>query len=307
MTDLSIIIVNYNAGDFLLKCLDSIQTNVSDTISYEVIVVDNDSADESIDLVKSAMFPPRRTGTVQRLKIIENGENLGFSKANNIGVKNASGRYILFLNPDTIIFKDTLERLVSFMDKTPDAGASTCFLELTTGKLDDGAHRGFPTPWNSFTYFSGLSKLLPKSELFNGYNMAWKDLDKIHTVDAIVGAFMLVRREAGEQIGWWDEDYFFYGEDLEFCYQLKEKGWKIYFVPEVKAMHYKGVTSGIKKSSAHVTTANPETKRRATQARFNAMKIFYKKHYEKKYPTIVTKLVFAGINVKLLATLKKNT
>lgn len=290
--DVSIIIVNYNAGDFLRKCLESIETNVSDEISYEVIVVDNRSTDRSIDEIKNEKIIKKK------LTIVENKENLGFSKANNIGIKRSSGRYILFLNPDTVVFKDTLERLIDFMDKTPDAGASTCFLELPSGKLDDGAHRGFPTPWNSFTYFSGLAKLFPKSMFFNGYNMAWKDLDKIHTVDAIVGAFMLVRREAGEQIGWWDEDYFFYGEDLEFCFQLHEKGWKIYFVPDVKTMHYKGVTSGIKKTSENISTANIATKKRATDARFNAMRIFYKKHYEKKYPKLISVLILLGVTIK---------
>ncbi len=299
MKDVSIIIVNYNAGDFLWKCLESIQTNVSNKISYEVIVVDNASSDDSIQKVKSEKLK------VKSLQIIENEENLGFSKANNIGVKEAVGRYLLFLNPDTVIFKDTLETLVTFMDKTATAGAATCFLELPSGKLDDGAHRGFPTPWNAFSYFSGLAKLFPHTLLFNGYNLGWRSLNKTHEVDAIVGAFMLVRREAGEQIGWWDEDYFFYGEDLEFCFQLKEKGWKIYFVPDVKTMHYKGVTSGIKKHSAEVSTADLATKQRATKARFEAMKIFYRKHYQKKYPGLVNKLVFMGINLKLLQNTRK--
>lgn len=294
MKDVAIIIVNYNGGDFLRGCLESIDANISEKITYEVLIVDNASTDDSIKLIQSSKF------NIKNLKIIKNDDNLGFSKGNNIGIKEANGRYVLFLNPDTVIFKDTLERLVSFMDKTTDAGASTCYLELPNGKLDDGAHRGFPTPWNAFTHFSGLAKVFPRTMVFNGYNMAWKDLKKVHEVDAIVGAFMLVRREAGEQIGWWDEDYFFYGEDLEFCYELKEKGWKIYFVPDVKTMHYKGVTSGIKKASTEISTADPATRKRATEARFNAMKIFYKKHYEKKYPMWVTRLVFTGIQLKLL-------
>jgi len=301
--DVSIIIVNYNSGKFLHDCLQSLQTNISEEVSYEVIVVDNASSDDSLAMIQSVNFKDQIKG--MHLEIIVSKENLGFSKANNLGITNSKGRYVLFLNPDTIMFRDSLERMITFMDETKDAGAATCFLELANGELDDGAHRGFPTPWNSFCYFSGISKMFPHSLIFNGYNMGWKNLDKVHTVDAIVGAFMLVRRSAGEEISWWDEDYFFYGEDLEFCYQLKEKGWKIYFVPDAKVLHYKGVTSGIKKSTSEISTATIATKKRATNARFDAMKIFYKKHYEKKYPKVVTKLVYAGINLKLLRNLKK--
>lgn len=117
---------------------------------------------------------------------------------------------------------------------------------------------------------------------------------------------MLVRREAGEEVGWWDEDYFFYGEDLDFCYKLKEKGWKIYFVPTVSVLHHKGVTGGIRKESQHVTTADKETRLRATKARFDAMKIFYKKHYMDKYPEIVTWIVLQTINLKQRIALKQS-
>jgi GT2 family glycosyltransferase len=115
---------------------------------------------------------------------------------------------------------------------------------------------------------------------------------------------MMVRREAGEQVGWWDEDYFFYGEDLDFCYELKKSGWKIYFVPDVKTLHYKGVSGGIKKHSQNLTTADKSTKRRATHARFDAMKIFYKKHYMKKYPFFITRLVFWAIDIKYYFNLR---
>jgi GT2 family glycosyltransferase len=298
MIDLSIIIVSYNTKDFLEKCLTSVFANTLDAYSIEVIVVDNDSHDDSTAMVKSH-FP--------KVFLIENKENLGFSKANNIGIKKAKGRYILFLNSDTEVSKDTFATMIAFMDEYPDAGASTCKLVMSNGKLDDGSHRGFPTPWNAFAYFSGLAKLFPSSMLFNGYNLAWKDLEKIHTIDALVGAFMLVRREAGEQANWWDEEYFFYGEDLDFCYVLKQKGWKIYYVPTTEVLHYKGVSGGIKNVSKELTTASLETKKRATLARFNAMKIFYKKHYKQKYPSFLTWLVMKGIDIKLWATLRKYT
>jgi GT2 family glycosyltransferase len=295
MKELSIIIVSYNTRDFLAECLESIRDNVSKDISYEVLVVDNASTDDSVAYTKKH-FPD--------VKIIATNENLGFSKANNLGVAKSSGRYVLFLNPDTVIHKGALEYMVKFMDVTRGAGAATCYLEMINGKLDDASHRGFPTPWNALCHFSGLAKVFPKSTLFNGYNLGWQDLKKTHEIDALAGAFMLVRHEAGEQVGWWDERYFFYGEDLDFCYQLKKKGWHIYFVPDVKIIHYKGVSGGIKKHSQHISTATKETKVRATLARFEAMKIFYKKNYMKQYPRFVTWLVFKGITLKQWITLQ---
>lgn len=290
MIDLSIIIVSYNTKAFLEKCLDSLRKNAPIQYSFEIIVVDNDSKDGSCEMVKKNFID---------VQLIENKKNYGFSKANNIGIKKAKGRYILFLNSDTEVSQDTLDTMVAFMDDQTDAGAATCKVVMPNGKLDDASHRGFPTPWNSFSYFSGLAKLFPKSMLFNGYNLAWKDIHKTHTIDALAGAFMLVRREAGEQAGWWDEDYFFYGEDLDFCYELSQKGWNIYYVPIVKILHYKGVSGGIKHVSKALTTASSETKKRITRERFNAMKIFYEKHYKDRYPGVVTWFIMKGIDIKL--------
>ena len=293
MLDLFIIIVNYNTRDFLKRCLMSIKKNVSEKIKYEIIIVDNASTDGSPSEISNLK------SQISNLKIILNRENLGFSKANNQGIKiMQDNRYVLFLNPDTIIQKNTIEQMLKFMDSHKDAGASTCKLVMLNGEVDDASHRGFPTPWNSFSHFSGLSKLFPKSKLFAGYNLGWMDMNKTHEIDALTGAFMLVRREAGQEAGWWDEDYFFYGEDIEFCYQLKQIGWKIYYVPEVSTAHFKGVSSGIKGVSKQITTASQETKRKATRQRFNAMRIFYNKHYKEKYPAFVSWLVDKGISVK---------
>lgn len=296
MRDISVIIVSYNTKDFLEKCLDSLQKNAPKKFSFEVLVVDNDSKDESVEMVKDKFSD---------VILIENKENVGFSKANNIGIKQAKGRYVLFLNSDTEMKEGTLDTMVSFMDEYKDAGAATCQVVMPNGKLDDASHRGFPTPWNAFCYFSGLGRLFPKSMVFNGYNFAWKNLDKVHTIDALAGAFMIVRREAGEQAGWWDEDYFFYGEDVDFCYMLKQKGWNIYYVPTVSVLHYKGVSGGIKNVSKELTTASKETKKKVTYERFRAMKLFYKKHYMHVYPTIISWLVIHAIDVKLWVTLKK--
>ena len=294
MINLSIVIVSYNTQEFLKECIYSIKKTTKN-LNYEIIVVDNASSDNSVEMLKKH-FP--------EVVAIENKKNLGFSKANNAGVKKSSGRYVLFLNPDTVVYKDALFNMLRFMDQHKKAGAATCKLIMPNGKLDDAAHRGFPNPWNSFSYFLGLSKLFPSSRLFGGYNLGFLDLSKIHEIDACAGAFMVVRREAGEKIGWWDEDYFFYGEDLEFCFRLKEEGWKIYFVPSVSVLHYKGVSGGIKKTSEKITTADLETKKRATNWRFDAMEIFYRKHYQNKYPLLLTWFVMGGINLKRWITLR---
>jgi len=289
--DLSIIIVSYNTKEFLKGCIESIYKTIKD-INFEVIVVDNNSTDGT-DKAVAALESSRSD-----FKFIQNSENLGFSKANNVGVKKAQGRYLLFLNPDIIVHEKTLQGMVKFMDKHQDAGAATCKLVMPNGKIDDASHRGSPTPWNAFTHFSGLAKLFGKTKLFGGYNLGFTDLTKTHEIDALAGAFMLVRRKAGEEAGWWDEDYFFYGEDLDFCYMLREKGWKIYYVPEFSALHYKGVSHGLKKISKDITTASEETRTKSQRERFRAMRLLYKKHYEQKYPKFLTSLVYFGIFLK---------
>ena len=307
MLDLSIIIVNYNTKEFLKKCLDTILSSIDGKLSYEIIVVDNASSDGSPSEISRlrasfagvAAKAEQNFGGQANFKFIANKENVGFSKANNQGIKiMEKNKYVLFLNPDTIVQKNAIEEMTKFMDTHKDAGAATCKLLMLNGDIDDASHRGFPTPWSSFSHFSGLSKIFPKSKLFSGYSLGWKDLNKVHEIDALAGAFMLVRREAGEQARWWDEDYFFYGEDIDFCYMLKQKGWKIYYVPTVSVTHYKGISGGIKSVSKELTTASKETKKRATKWRFKAMRIFYNKHYQQRYPWIITQLVNVGISVK---------
>lgn len=301
MIDLSIVIVSYNTKELTKECLLSIQRYGAGKFVYEAIVVDNTSTDGTIEAIQKLTIR-QRFG--QEFKIIQNKENLGFSKANNIGVKQAKGRYVLFLNADTLVYAETLETMVKFMDKNQDCGAATCRVELPDGRLDDSCHRGFPTPWRSFCHFSGLGKLFSKIPLFSGYSLGYLDLKKTHEIDSCSGAFIIVRREAGEGINWWDEEFFWYGDDLDFCFRLKEQGWKVYFVQTVKILHYKGVSGGIKDISKHLTVATRETRIRVTNARFEAMKIFYKKHYEKKYPKVITSLVLKGISLKRWFTLK---
>lgn len=290
--DISIIIVNYNTKGFIKRCISSIVENVKN-VSYEIIVVDNASSDGSPSEILKIK------NKISNIKTILNKKNLGFSKANNQGIKiSKESKYVLFLNPDTVVQNQTIEYMLKFMDTHKDVGAATCKLVMLNGQIDDASHRGFPTPWNAFCHFTGLSRIFPKSRIFAGYNLGWMDLEKTHEIDALAGAFMLVRRKAGEEAKWWDEDYFFYGEDIDFCYMLKQLGWKIYYVPDVFVTHYKGVSGGIKSVSKNITTASEETKKRATKWRFNAMRIFYNKHYKDKYPWIINHLVSIGISIR---------
>lgn len=303
MTELSIIILNYNTKILTLDAISSIEKNYPKEVmsgKFEVIVTDNASSDGSI----AAFQEYKKKTKITSFHIVDNEGNIGFSAGNNIGVSKALGKYILFLNSDTIVYPKTLQYMLGFMKKNPDAGAATCKLINRDGEIDFNCHRGFPTPWNSLCYFSGLTHLFPHSRFFAGYTQGWKDMDTTHVVDAIEGAFMLISRKVGEKVHWWDEDYFFYGEDLQLCFDIKKLGYKIYYVPQVSIMHIGGVSSGIKKETQNVSTATHDTKRRIQLARFDAMKLFYKKNYVNKYPKIVTWLVIKGIDYKLQKALQ---
>lgn len=286
--DLSIIILNYNTKNLLRECLRSVGEAKADGFAYEIIVVDNASTDGSVKTIKKEF---------SEVKLIISRKNLGFAAGNNLAIPHALGRYILFLNPDTIVLPTTILIMIKFMSQHPEAGAATCRVELPSGKLDEACHRGFPTPWNAFCHFSGLEKIFPKIKLFSGYYLGYLSLDKAHEIDSGCGAFLMVRRQAGERVGWWDEDYFWYGDDLDFCYRIKNSGWKIFYVPKVKIIHYKGVSSGIKKQSQKLSTASRETKLRSTRASTQVMRIFYQKHYQQQYPAPVTWLVMRGIDL----------
>lgn len=300
-TVLSIIILNYNTKLITLEAVRSIETNYpKETASgvFQIILTDNASPDGSLHMFREY----KKTTKTKLFDVVDNGGNIGFAAGNNKGIPYAKGNYILFLNPDTIVYPKTLTRMVEFMDKTPDAGVATCRVEIPSGAIDEASHRGFPTPWNAFTHFSGLEKLFPESRFFAGYTRGWEDLTKIHTIPSGVGAFLLTRRSVGEKIGWWDEDYFFYGEDLQFCHDVWNAGYKIYYVPDVKILHLGGVSSGIKKQSQNITTANSDTRKKVQGWRFDAMRIFYRKNYEKSNPLLAW-VVMKGIDLLH----KKNT
>lgn len=287
---LSIIIVNFNSGELLKNCLSSVNSSTFPSKDYELILVDNCSQDSSINKALPINIP--------NLTLIKNNQNSGFAKANNQGINISTGEYILLLNPDTILGKSTLQVMVNYMDKNRDVAVATCRVELPNGEIDDACHRGFPTPLNALFHFSGVGRLFRYNRLLNGYHLGYSNLNKIHEIDSCVGAFMLIRRSVGEELSWLDENYFWYGEDIDFCFRVKEKGYKVMYLPTTKITHFKGISSGIKNHSKQLSTASLETKKLATKARFDVMRIFYKKHYMDKYPKVLTELVFLGINLK---------
>jgi len=285
-TDLSVVILSYNTKTLLKDCLLSVSKAGKKT---QIIVVDNASSDGSSLMVKKN-FP--------EVKLIQNQRNLGFAAGNNLGLKQAVGRYILFLNSDTLVKPNVFERLIKFLDKHPAVGALTPKTLLVSGKMDPDCHRGFPTPWASISYFLGLEKLFPRSRIFGRYHKLYLDLNKIHPIDAGAGAFLLVRRKAVEQIGGWDERYFFYGEDLDFFYRLHQADWQVVFYPEPLVIHYKGASSGLRKETKKISLATKETRLKTAKASIKAMQIFYKKFYQDKYPRWLTWLVILAIKVK---------
>jgi GT2 family glycosyltransferase len=296
--DVSIIIVTYNGRDITLKTLDSFNKAVAadERNRYEMIIVDNASQDGVADAVEE-MHP--------HALVVRNPTNVGFSKANNIGYAHTSsrGRYILFSNPDIEVTEETLPTLVRLMDENPNVGASTPFLkQVKTGDIDWGAHRGFPTPWAAFTYFAGFSRLFKRSRrlssIFGNYHLLDQDLTVEHPVDAIRGGFFFVRRKAFAEAGCWDEDYFMFGEDLDLCYQIKRRGLEIMFYPQALALHYHGMTTGLKRHSQNITPVDAEARERTYNAFYDAMKIFYDKNYRTKYGRFTKSLVMLAIEMK---------
>ncbi|PKL83342.1 MAG: glycosyl transferase [Ignavibacteriae bacterium HGW-Ignavibacteriae-3] len=255
MKDLSIIIVNYNVKEFLLNLLDSVLA-ASKNISIEIIVVDNASDDGSIEILKDK-FPG--------VKLIANKVNVGFGSANNQAMKIAVGKYFLLINPDTIVREDTFEKMIGFFENTPEAGIAGCRVLNPDGSLQLACRRSFPGPWTSFTKVTGLSRLFPKSRILARYNLTYLDENKTYEVDAVSGAFLMLRREVFEKIGGFDEQFFMYGEDLDLCYRAQKSDFNIYYVHSTEIIHYKGEST--KRSSID-----------ETQVFYHAMHLFVRKH-----------------------------
>lgn len=287
--DLSIIIVNYNTKDLLENCLKSVFKAAAPKNGIEVILVDNNSSDGSPDMVAR---------NFKEVKIIRNKSNTGFARANNTGYEVAAGKYLLFLNSDTVVKKYSFVKPLKFLKNHPSVGAITIKLVTADGTLDLDNHRGFPTPWSSFCHFFGLSKLFPHSTVFNPYYLGLKKLNKVHTIPVAAGSFIMMSSKLFNDIGRWDEAYYFYGEDIDLCFRINQAGKKIIYYPLVSTLHLKGATSGLRKETSSMVKTDRQNRIKVAKASVEAMKIFYKKFYAKKYPVVVTWLVLFAVTIK---------
>ena len=278
--DLAIVIVNYSTRRLLWECLASVYGGQSN-FSYEVWVVDNASTDGSAEMV-AAEFP--------QAHLIRSEVNGGYAYANNLGLREILDlgcqipSYVLLLNPDTLLPPSALADMLAFMEEHPEAGAAGPRLVRPSGELDLACRRSFPTPISSFYKIFGVSKLFPRSPRFARYNLTFLDPDETVEVDSVVGSFMMVRREAIQQVGLLDESFFMYGEDLDWAYRMKAAGWKVYYNADVRVLHYKGEAS--------------KTSRKARYEFYRAMYIFYQKHYRATTPLWLHWLVVGGIALR---------
>ena len=256
---LTVVIVNYNVEYFLEQCLNS-TFKALEAVAGEVFVVDNNSIDGSVKMVEEK-FP--------QVHLIANKENTGFSVANNQAMKLAKGEYVLLLNPDTLVEEDTFKQVVAFMDAHPEAGGLGCKMVDGKGVFLPESKRGLPTPTVAFYKIFGLSKLFPKSKKFGRYHLSYLDKEEIHEIDVLSGAFMLMRKQVLDEVGLLDEAFFMYGEDIDLSYRIILGGYKNYYYPKTRIIHYKGEST--KKSSVNYVFVF-----------YNAMIIFAKKHFSQK-------------------------
>ncbi len=286
MFDVSIIIVSYNVADILRDCLRSLYKTVGTT--YEVYVVDNASLDGSADLVENE-FP--------EVHLVRSPINGGYAYANNLALdkigisakeaatKYQQSRYVLLLNPDTVLTEDAISNMVAFMDASPDVGIAGPKLLRADGSLDLACRRSFPTPKVALYRMLGLSTLFPRSPRFARYNLTYLDPDDITEVDSVVGAFMMLRWEALDAAGPLDESFFLYGEDLDLSLRIKSLGWRVIYYPEVTVLHYKGESS---------KTHRPK----AVFEFYRSMLIFYRKHYSHTTPRPLGWLIVSAISAR---------
>lgn len=272
---ISIVIVHYNTPDLTRACLQSIRRDGAG-LELEVWVVDNGSSDGSGQML-AREFP--------EVTVLPAGGRLGFAAANNLAARQATGDYLLFLNSDTELRNDVLQQLVDFMELTPDCAISGCRLLRADGSLDKACRRSFPTPLVAFYKVVGLNLLFPRSPRFARYDLSYLPETGRYPVDCGVGAFMFCRTSVARQLGFFDEDYFFYGEDIDLCYRVHQQGHAIWYLGDIDILHHKRGTS--LKSGAWV------------MHHFHAsMWIFYRKHYRQLYPAPLNLLVYAGIGLR---------
>ncbi len=277
--DLSIIIVNYETYDLTKQTIESV-IKYDHPFQYDIFLVDNASKDGSIERLQEYFSEESKKGLV---KFIFNHENMGFAHANNVALKQTTAEYVLLLNSDTVVVDDCLGESLNYMKEHEDTGVLGCKVVLPDNTLDKACRRSFPDFYVSFYRMTGLSYLFPKSKRFGRYNLTYMDEDETYEVDCVVGAFMMVRSKAIQEVGLLDETFFMYGEDIDWCYRMKSADWKVIYYSDAKIVHYKGSSESKKQN------------KRLTYEFYRAMYIFYNKHYKDGYPWITTTVTYLGI------------
>lgn len=276
MLDLSVIIVNWNTRDLLLKCLACVY-KAQGPLAMEVIVVDNHSDDDSLIAARRS-FP--------QTQLIENPANLGFAKANNQGIRLAQGRYVLLLNSDAFVHEETLNGMVQFMDLHPDSGAAGCRLYNENGSLQRSCY-AFPTLLTELWQLTWLDRLFPQSCTFGKYRMSYWDMADSRPVDAVMGACLILRKEALDQIGLLDEQFFLFSEETDLCYRLKQAGWLVRYFPQASAIHLWGGSSeqGSQETFLHL---------------YRSRVLFFRKHYGKWKTRLYKTELFLGSLLRVI-------
>ena len=269
---LSIVFLNYNTRDLTRQALNSVLA-AAEGLTVEIFVVDNASVDGSADMVAEE-FP--------QVKLICNEANVGFAAGNNVALRQVTGEYVLLINTDTIVRRDALRTMVEFLDAHPEAGACGCKILDPDGTLQLDSRRGFPTPLAAFCKMSGLSRFFPKHPLIAHYHMTYLDPEQTAEVEVLSGSCMMVRKAAMDQVGLLDEDYFMYGEDIDWCYRFHQAGWIIYYVPTTSIIHFRG------ESGRGVPL-------RILYRKSRAMSIFVNKHMARRFRFFPLWLLQVGI------------
>jgi GT2 family glycosyltransferase len=276
---LSIIIVNYNVQYFLEQCLYSV-TKACANVDAEIFVVDNNSTDDSKNFFSDKF---------SSVRFIWNTENIGFAKANNQVLQLCSGKYILFLNPDTIVPEDCFGKCFSFLESNTQIGGLGIKMIDGTGNFLKESKRGFPTPFSSFYKLCGLARVFPRSPIFSGYNLGHLSDNKNHEVDVLAGAFMIVPKKVLDAVGSFDEIFFMYGEDIDLSYRIQKAGFKNYYFADSVIIHFKGESTN--KSSVEYLWHF-----------YRAMHLFSKKHYDFARSSIVYFLISILIAINVVKT-----
>ncbi len=279
---LSIVIVNYNVKHFIEQCLYSVRKAIKN-IEAEIWVVDNNSVDGSCLMIKEKF---------KEVLLIENKDNVGFSVANNQAIRKSNGEYVLLLNPDTIVEEDTFEKVIEFMDAHPKAGGLGVKMIDGKGKFLPESKRALPTPSVSFYKIFGLARVFNKSKIFSKYHLGYLDKDQTNEIEILSGAFMFMRKKTLDKVGLLDEKFFMYGEDIDLSYRIIKGGYKNYYFPKTRIIHYKGEST--KKGNINYVFVF-----------YNAMIIFAKKHFSQKNAKLFSILINLAIYFRATLSITK--